>query len=151
MRQDWVVVKTQTGELRLLQAMSMPAGESGMVLIPVAEGATPIDAVVNAPAWSGTKRRAHFRSGFPCIRCDGVRRDGDLRVALISAPDAQSVAAVRQTSPGSWEFRLEPAPGAALRGTGSAETAPAAFDAVMRLARENGWKVDAKPSAALDS
>lgn len=151
MRQDWVVVKTQAGELRLLQAMSMPAGGSGMVLIPVAEGATPIDSVVNAPAWSGTKRRAHFRSGFPCIRCDGARREGDLRVALISAPDAQSVAALRQSSPGAWEYRLDPAPRSASPGTGSAATAPAAFDAVLRLARENGWKVDAKPSAALDS
>jgi hypothetical protein len=152
---DWVVVRLRSGTLRLVEAVVLPVKSPGKVLVPVlpdAEAAE-VDRVVNASSFSGTKHSARFRSGLPCIRCDGARRAEPLGVALLRDAGRTLVGTIRTSAPDAWEYRIAAAEGAEAGSgeSGRAATASAAFDAILAIAAQRGWTLDAKPSPILDA
>jgi hypothetical protein len=154
---EWVVVRLRSGALRLVDAVILPVVGPGKVLVPVlpdAEAAA-VEQVVNASMWRGVKRPARFRSGLPCIRCDGSRRTELLGVAIVKDQDRTLVGTIRPADAGSWEYRLTVAEGPSAadgaRESGLAASAGAAFDAILAIAEARGWSVDARPSPILDT
>ena len=154
---EWVVVRLRSGALRLVEAVVLPVKGPGRVLVPVLpeEETAAVEQVVNASCWFGVKRPARFRSGLPCIRCDGSRRTELLGVAVLRHAGRTLVGTIRPAAPGSWEYRIAAADGTAsgegVPESGRAESAAAAFDAILAIAAARGWSVDPKPSTILDA
>jgi hypothetical protein len=151
--QEWVVVRMRSGAFRLVAAVVLPVKGPGKVLVPVLpeEETAAVEQVVNASSWCGAKRPARFRSGLPCIRCDGSRRTEVLGVAVVRDATRTLVCTIRRAAADAWEYRIGTADGESAAESGRAASAQAAFDAILGIAAARGWSVDARPSKILDT